>query len=172
LLTEKAYRAKCDQFLEPGEAYQFMWPPRGALWDSDSRHYDFPEDLDDEADGGPAVAIEDVDVVIESASWMWHLPVERVGDNTHEYEDPWLMGRAEVDPRTVECNAFGGDGARVRRSAAGGGRTSRPRWATNLISCGSCRSTRLSRRMVTSPCCGGSRTARGRERVSMTQDST
>lgn len=103
LLAEKAYRHTFDRFLEPGESYEFTWPPRGALWDPGSWHYASSDDVD--------VPDDDADVVIESASWSWDLAVERVVDNGIEYEQPWYMGRTRVDPRTVEYSVFGGEGA-------------------------------------------------------------
>lgn len=97
LLAEKAYRHTYDRFLEPGESYEVAWPPSGALWDSGSWHED---DSDDDAG-----------VTVESASWHWQLAIERVFDNGVEDEQPWFMGRTDVDPRTVEYSVFGGAGS-------------------------------------------------------------
>ena len=108
LLAEKAYRTTYDRCLEPGESYEFIWPPRGALWCTGSWCH---PNSDDDSNAGPDTASDEVDAVIEPATWVWHLEVDRVGDDSVEAEDPWLMGRTEVDPRTVEYSVFGGDGA-------------------------------------------------------------
>lgn len=103
LLTEQAYRHTHDRFLEPGESYELVWPPRGSLWDAGSWRHVFSDD-DDPPD-------EDGEVVVEPASWSWEVAVERVAGNGVEDEQPWFMGRTPVDPRVVEYGLFGGDGA-------------------------------------------------------------
>jgi hypothetical protein len=70
-----------------------------------------PSSWDDDPDTVAEQVTDNADTVIEPASWIWHLDVERVGENCVEAEQPWSMGRTEVDPRTIEYGVFGGTGA-------------------------------------------------------------
>lgn len=120
-LALAAYRETFDRFLEPGQYYVLVWPPRGELWDPGSWYFEDPEwceqhgeDIDDACPACRRLDDDGVRVIESPARWSWEIEVQTwelveapVGQLVSEQvdDDPpsdWNLGTTHIDPFDVE----------------------------------------------------------------------
>ncbi len=118
-LALAAYGENWDRFLEPGQFYVMVWPPRAELSSEGSWYFksswecEMHGDYDEQCPQCVRSAGEGVRVVDRPAYWSWQVDVEtwalvaREGQMSVELVDDedshdWYLGTTEMDPYEVE----------------------------------------------------------------------
>ena len=123
VLALAAYQQRYGKYLEDGEFYVLMWPPRGRLWSGGDWHYPNQHACDEHGYDGPdgqcadCVAATEQPVVVQPAQWEWvievqtwtlharpdgmKVPVRVIDDDGAFGTDRWTLGYTTMDPRQV-----------------------------------------------------------------------